>query len=859
MTIRNEEGTYSGNREQQTSVEATSSFTATTNEETPLLPSDKLSDSKAQSSRIVRLKEFKDTSQGPLVLENWTDLKQDKIVAPRERVGSAAFLLCDAILGQENEDAGGHFAFDPYESDETPLRNKISISCRRIVSILWVRKLVKSVAWLLVFLSFFEPPGWCKDFASEDGSVVGCEGAMNARGPPAEDPNSDVVVEYYPNTGTLLVTTEQEEVIELVFVFIILIFVLLGIARDGMSLRIYFRDGPRKNLRFLRALSIVALLVGQLIFFRRPFRHLFRIILAITLTGSVQREFRNVWKMMPEIFKVLALLFILVVFYGWIGVMAFYDHPQGEYFSNLLEAVWTLWICITTANYPDVMMVGYNENRLVALYFVSFMIITFFFMMNVILASVVNTYDNLHEAFEKERENKSQTNLKHAFDELRLNPKDTTIDRETIMALLIVLNEDFPQLREIPEDEAKILFGFLDKDGTDKISEEEFMDFCNVMLLKFEKASLYRPIIEHYCPHFYKSKFWQAVIRYIDSPTFEITIDIVLVLNAVIIGIQSYPILIGETVEVNPHVADGQIDTIWEAMETAFTIFYCFEMLFKILVKGWRSFCSSMRNLFDFLITALSVVASIYVYYPNDFSDSRLIRYIVMMRVLRLSRLLVAMKQFQVIGNTCVEILPAVSRVFILLFCIMYLFSTLGVILFGGMISRDPSNPLSYLVLDTDFSDSDYWANNFNDLLGGMNVLFNLLVINNWTECEAGFEAVTQSKWTRLFFLAFHIAGVIMVNNVVIAIVINQFIDQWDKQHEYNSLANVEGEAIIVGRHAIFNAREITGTKTGATGDYVARVRRTSQLGQHAFLRRVFSRGSSGGSTSNSERQSTNQ
>eukprot|EP00521_Asterionellopsis_glacialis_P014788 CAMPEP_0195301872 /NCGR_PEP_ID=MMETSP0707-20130614/30087_1 /TAXON_ID=33640 /ORGANISM="Asterionellopsis glacialis, Strain CCMP134" /LENGTH=536 /DNA_ID=CAMNT_0040364959 /DNA_START=53 /DNA_END=1666 /DNA_ORIENTATION=- len=528
--------------------------------------------------------------------------------------------------------------------------------------------------------------------------------------------------------------------------------------------------------------------------------------------------------------------------------MAFYDTAQGQYFSDLLEGIWTLWICVTTANYPDVMMSGYNENRLVALYFVSFMIITFFFMMNVILASVVNTYDNLHNANEMEREVKSQANLKKAFDNLRLFPGDKTIDRETIMALLIVLNEDFPQLREIPENEAKILFGFLDKDGTEKISEEEFMDFCNVMLLKFEKSSLYKSVIELHFPNFYKSKIWQRIARYIDSSTFEITIDVVLVLNAVIVAIQSYPILIGESVELNPNVDDGQIDTVWEAMETAFTVFYFFEMIFKILVKGWRSFSNSMRNLFDFLVTGLSVVASIYVYYPNDFSDSRLIRYIVMVRVLRLSRLLVAMKQFQVIGNTCIEILPAVSRVFTLLFCIMYLFSTLGIILFGGMISRDPSNPLSYLVLDTEFADSDYWANNFNDLLGGMNVLFNLLVVNNWTECEAGFEAVTESRWTRLFFFAFHIAGVVMVNNVVVAVVINHFIDQWDKQHELNSLDHVTGEAIIVGRHAIFNAREITGTKTGATGDYVARVRRTSQMGQQAFLRRIFSRSSSEGS-----------
>ena len=61
----------------------------------------------------------------------------------------------------------------------------------------------------------------------------------------------------------------------------------------------------------------------------------------------------------------------------------------------------------------------------------------------------------------------------------------------------------------------------------------------------------------------------------------------------------------------------------------------------------------------------------------------------------------------------------------------MYFFAVLGVQLYGGYITRDPSNPLSSLVLGTDFSDNNYWANNFNDMVSAMNVLFNLLVSGN--------------------------------------------------------------------------------------------------------------------------------
>jgi two pore calcium channel protein len=81
---------------------------------------------------------------------------------------------------------------------------------------------------------------------------------------------------------------------------------------------------------------------------------------------------------------------------------------------------------------------------------------------------------------------------------------------------------------------------------------------------------------------------------------------------------------------------------------------------------------------------------------------------IVMARVLRLVRLLTAMKRFQLIGAISVEILPTARSIVLLLFLVMYMFAAIGVSLFGGLITRDPKNELSYLVLGTDFADNDY-------------------------------------------------------------------------------------------------------------------------------------------------------
>jgi hypothetical protein len=47
---------------------------------------------------------------------------------------------------------------------------------------------------------------------------------------------------------------------------------------------------------------------------------------------------------------------------------------------------------------------------------------------------------------------------------------------------------------------------------------------------------------------------------------------------------------------------------------------------------------------------------------------------------------------------------------------------------------------------------------------------FRCVLGNNWTGCEVGYEAVTQSKWVRLYFLGF-----VLVNNLVIAFIITSF------------------------------------------------------------------------------------
>jgi len=772
----------------------------------------------------------------------------------RSELGAAVLLLRDALLGTNETDYVGADSrsseefFNSYENQDT--KYSFILYSRRMLGRKFFASIVNSSVWIMVGLSFFEPPMWCASLG--DGR---CHNLLSQRGKPAfttELDQSSSNIEYYPNYHSFLLTAFQAQIIEIVCLIPILFHLIFELGTRGFSISRYLNhpSGAQCLVRLCRMLSLLGILAGNfmgIFVLHRPVivNQYLRIILCVTFSKDIIREIRTVMKLLPEVVYAFLLFLIVLTFYAWIGTVAFYDTEEGQlHFSNLVESMWTLWICVTTANYPDVMMAAYNNNRFVNLFFVSFMIVEFYGFMNVILAVVVNFYSRVNDEYEHERQLLTDNKLERAFRILDKNGAGQ-IGRETVMELFPLLNEDCPDIKYIKSDTAELLFAVLDRDGSSEISLVEFKEFGQVMLLEFDRAENYMSFFEWRYPGFYFSPGFQKICNMVNSGNFDHFIDALLVLNAFVVAIQSYPELVGKSPNDDPHLADGYIDTPWEVAESLFTIIYCVEMILKISVLGWRRYIHNRRNFFDATITLLTVAATLYVYYPNAFSDSRLIRYVVMTRVLRLFRLVIAIKDFQVIGNTMLSILPSVKRIFLLLFSVMYIFAVFGVHRFGGMITRDPDNPLSIRLIDTDFAENDYWANNFNDLFSGMNVLFNLLVVNNWPEQSSGIIAVTQSHWTRFFFIFFHIAGVVIVSNLFIATLIDSFMDEWKKEHpdQDNSMEIVDAEFTDAG--ALFDASEITGTKTNLSGRYVAKMKTSRgrtreaqrQNMQHLFIR----------------------
>jgi two pore calcium channel protein len=90
---------------------------------------------------------------------------------------------------------------------------------------------------------------------------------------------------------------------------------------------------------------------------------------------------------------VIGLLIMLLLFYSGIGMVLYKDSDEGKlYFSSFGEAFWNMLILLTSTNFPDVMLPVYQQNRWMCWFFVSFLLLGMFFLMNAVIDVFYHSY-----------------------------------------------------------------------------------------------------------------------------------------------------------------------------------------------------------------------------------------------------------------------------------------------------------------------------------------------------------------------------------------------------------------------------------------------------------------------------------
>ena len=217
-----------------------------------------------------------------------------------------------------------------------------------------------------------------------------------------------------------------------------------------------------------------------------------------------------------------------------------------------------------------------------------------------------------------------------------------------------------------------------------------------------------------------------------DNRIFQFSVVSIIILNAVLIGATTY--------ELDPLF----LETI-NFLDYGITIFFVVEILIRFVGEHKKSdFFKSGWNIFDTIIVAISLIPI-----PNN-SSFLVLRLLRVFRVLRLISVIPELK------HIIEAILQSIKRVFfvsLLLFIILYIYGTMGAILF----SED---------------DSSRWG----DLGISLITLFQVLTLSSWETVMLPLQEIYW--WSWIYFFSFIIICAITILNLVIAILVDVVIQK---------------------------------------------------------------------------------
>uniref|UniRef100_A0A3B3I4E2 Two pore segment channel 3 n=1 Tax=Oryzias latipes TaxID=8090 RepID=A0A3B3I4E2_ORYLA len=462
------------------------------------------------------------------------------------------------------------------------------------------------------------------------------------------------------------------------------------------------------------------------------------LLINVTEGRQLRRAFRSIRNALPQIFYVFLLFMFSILLFSLMALKllgkrdlkTIYGKP---YFTNYMDIVFDLYVLVTTANSPDVMMPAYNANVGFAIFFILYILINTYIFMSVFLAVVYNNYKKYLKEEVRQLVRAKRHKMVRAFavlQEQREEGGQPVVTRNNWNQLIPLVQPNLCSARRqliwsVCDDKNQ---GFLDK-----VAFIQLADLLNIEVIALKPRS--HPFLNLF-PNFYQSAPSRFVCKVVQHRGFVIAFDLIILVNTVFIGLD----------EKNPLISNS---------EWVFLTLYLLEILLKLYVFEPRAFFSR----------------------HNFWNCRQILDIVFILRVLRLVRVVDNIQRFRTIINTLIRIGPAIFTFGQLIVVVYYIFAMLGMEIFKNKVkfyddSSDPDkqycgNPL---LKGTAFANLNYCKNNFNNVVSSFVLLVELTVVN---QCS-GFVTVTNVS-ARIFFVIFHITVVIIIINIFVAFVLEAF------------------------------------------------------------------------------------
>lgn len=439
------------------------------------------------------------------------------------------------------------------------------------------------------------------------------------------------------------------------------------------------------------------------------------------------------------------------------------------YLPNFAEIAWELYVLTTTSNSPDIIMPAYEKSPAYLLIYVWVCVACNWLFMGILTASVYNAYKGHLGEYVLSSLVKRKNILDEAF-KILLPPGNKEIVSKDLFIRLV---KRVAPKRSNPS--LALIYDILDANDNKTLSSNEFARLTEYMQLNFKEVIISRKHFERFLPSFYDvytSDGFQVIVKIIRSKPVRIFFDLMVILNGVTLV-----------------VADGS--KFEDYFEWTFTGLFTVEIILKYMASGGVNFFREKWNIFDIVIVVGAFTGQIMnkvmlTFYSKP--PSSLSQVFLFLRLFRLLKLVGQVPIFRCIINCILIILPSLLAYATILLILFYIFTCIGMELFGNVLTvplnfnYSIDNPCGHRELEnTDFSNLHYCDLSFNDAATSFFTLFVLAVGNNWHIIADGYVRITDTTH-RLYFLFVHWLCVLLVLNIVLAFIIEAFLIEYDPQ-----------------------------------------------------------------------------
>ncbi|XP_012900464.2 two pore calcium channel protein 2 isoform X3 [Mustela putorius furo] len=387
---------------------------------------------------------------------------------------------------------------------------------------------------------------------------------------------------------------------------------------------------------------------------------------------QIRRTFRSIRNTLPDILYVFLLFMFSVLIFSLMALKLLGDRGlrtvEGlPYFTNILEIAFELYVLVTTANSPDVMMPAYNFNWWYSLYFITYIIINTYIFMSVFLAVVYNNYRKHLKNEIRKLAYLKRHKMMEAFNILKVKVGSEFVVMEARwrrLARTVMPHISSPHL--------ELLLRISDEGQKGYVDKMNFLRLADLLNIQVVTMNIKRHPLEEWMPWVYQSSASLLIQRMVRHRIFVWVYDIIILINAIFIALD----------EKNPFISYA---------EWLFLSLYIIEILLKLYTYEPRAYFGKKQfwNWFDMLIIVAALVATVAnttIQSASKYNSQQVLDIVLILRILRLLRVIVSIQRFRLIVTTLINIGPTILTFGGLILVVYYVFAIIGMEAFHGKV-----------------------------------------------------------------------------------------------------------------------------------------------------------------------------